>query len=69
MENVIIFNYGLIANNAHWKKQIPFWNRGGMKMVIHNYRGHSTLRATMILGESPLIQSPLTLRRYVMLLE
>lgn len=39
-EEVLIFNYGLICNNAHWEKQIPYFDHKGYKILIHNYRGH-----------------------------
>ncbi|GAB4010205.1 MAG: alpha/beta fold hydrolase [Bdellovibrio sp.] len=37
---VIIFNYGLVCSNAHWKYQIPFFNDLGYPIVLHDYRFH-----------------------------
>jgi non-heme chloroperoxidase len=39
-ENVIIFNYGLVCSNYHWKEQIPYFSEQGYKVLTHDYRGH-----------------------------
>lgn len=39
-ENVIMFNYGLVCSNFHWKEQIPHFTQLGFKIVTHDYRGH-----------------------------
>ena len=39
-ENTIIFNYGLACNKNHWKYQIPFFERHGYKLILHDYRFH-----------------------------
>lgn len=39
-ENVIMFNYGLVCSNFHWKEQIPFFSEKGYKVLTHDYRGH-----------------------------
>lgn len=36
----LIFNYGLVCNNAHWKEQLPFFDQLGFKLLIHDLRGH-----------------------------
>ena len=37
---VMVFNYGLICNFAHWREQIPFFEAKGYKLLLHDYRGH-----------------------------
>lgn len=37
---VIVFNYGLVCSNAHWKYQIPFFNELGFPIILHDYRFH-----------------------------
>ena len=37
---VLVFNYGLICNNGHWSKQIPYFDQIKYPILIHNYRGH-----------------------------
>lgn len=37
---VIVFNYGLVCSNAHWKYQIPFFNDLGYHIILHDYRFH-----------------------------
>lgn len=39
---LIVFNYGLVCNNAHYEAQIPFFDNLGYEILIHNYRGHYT---------------------------
>lgn len=39
-EDVIIFNYGLVCSNLHWKYQIPYFINNGYKVLVHDYRGH-----------------------------
>lgn len=39
-ETVLIFNYGLVCNNAHWEKQLPYFEKLGFKILIHDYRFH-----------------------------
>ncbi len=41
-EPVLIFNYGLVCSNSHWQYQIPFFEKLGYKILIHDYRGHFT---------------------------
>ncbi len=37
---LLVFNYGLVCNNAHWKLQIPFFDQLGYQILIHDYRCH-----------------------------
>jgi pimeloyl-ACP methyl ester carboxylesterase len=39
-KNVVIFNYGLVCSNHHWKDQIKFFNERGYNILLHDYRGH-----------------------------
>ena len=36
----ILFNYGLVCNKEHWKYQIPFFEKHGFKVIVHDYRFH-----------------------------
>ena len=38
-ESVLVFNYGLICSNYHWKYQIPYFAKK-YKILMHDYRGH-----------------------------
>lgn len=40
IENVLVFNYGLVCSNHHWQDQIKFFNELGFKILLHDYRGH-----------------------------
>ena len=37
---LLIFNYGFLCSNAHFKYQIPFFEKKGWPILIHDYRGH-----------------------------
>ena len=37
---VLIFNYGLVCSNHHWKFQLEHFDRCGCQILIHDYRGH-----------------------------
>ena len=39
-EPLVVFNYGLVCNNAHWKLQIPYFDELGYQILIHDYRCH-----------------------------
>lgn len=39
-KNVLVFNYGLVCSNFHWKYQLPYFDSLGYKILIHDYRGH-----------------------------
>lgn len=37
---VLVFNYGLVCSNFHWKWQIAYFEEMGFSILIHDYRGH-----------------------------
>lgn len=37
---VLVFNYGLVCSNHHWKFQTEYFDRKGYQCLIHDYRGH-----------------------------
>lgn len=37
---LLVFNYGLVCNNAHWQEQLPYFNKLGYPILIHDYRIH-----------------------------
>ena len=37
---LLIFNYGLVCSNYHWKYQLPFFDQNNFQILIHDYRGH-----------------------------
>jgi non-heme chloroperoxidase len=39
-ENVLVFNYGLVCSNHHWKYQLEWFDKQGYKILFHDYRGH-----------------------------
>ena len=39
-KKTIVFNYGLVCSNHHWKYQIEYFDRRGYQILIHDYRGH-----------------------------
>lgn len=39
-KGVLIFNYGLVCSNHHWKEQLSYFDDLGYKILIHDYRGH-----------------------------
>lgn len=39
-ENILIFNYGLVCSNEHWKHQLSFFDKQNYKILIHDYRYH-----------------------------
>lgn len=39
-KNVIVFNYGLVCSNHHWKYQLDWFDKQGFKILFHDYRGH-----------------------------
>lgn len=39
-EGVLIFNYGLVCSNHHWKFQLEHFDAQGYPILIHDYRGH-----------------------------
>lgn len=37
---ILVFNYGLVCSNHHWKFQTEFFDNLGYQILIHDYRGH-----------------------------
>ena len=37
---LLVFNYGLVCNIAHWKYQIPYFKELGFQVLLHDYRFH-----------------------------
>jgi pimeloyl-ACP methyl ester carboxylesterase len=37
---ILVFNYGLVCSNHHWKFQTDFFDKKGYQILIHDYRGH-----------------------------
>lgn len=37
---LLVFNYGLVCNNAHWQEQLPYFDKLGYPILIHDYRLH-----------------------------
>lgn len=39
-KTLLVFNYGLVCSELHWSKQIPFFEKLGFDILLHDYRGH-----------------------------
>ncbi len=39
-KNVLVFNYGLVCSNEHWRFQLPYFDSLGYDIIIHDYRFH-----------------------------
>lgn len=37
---ILVFNYGLVCSNLHWKFQTDYFDQLGYQILIHDYRGH-----------------------------
>lgn len=37
---LLVFNYGLVCSNSHWKFQVPFFESLGFNILLHDYRAH-----------------------------
>lgn len=37
---MLVFNYGLVCSNHHWKFQTQYFDSLGYQILIHDYRGH-----------------------------
>lgn len=37
---ILVFNYGLVCSNHHWKFQTEYFDQRGYQILIHDYRGH-----------------------------
>lgn len=36
----LVFNYGLVCSNHHWKYQVEYFDEIGFQILLHDYRGH-----------------------------
>jgi pimeloyl-ACP methyl ester carboxylesterase len=36
----LVFNYGLVCSNHHWKYQVDYFDEKGYQILLHDYRGH-----------------------------
>lgn len=45
-QDVLVFNYGLVCSNEHWRYQLPFFDELGYKVLIHDYRFHFKSKGT-----------------------
>ncbi|HXH73363.1 MAG TPA: alpha/beta hydrolase [Bacteriovoracaceae bacterium] len=36
----LVFNYGLVCSNLHWKYQAEYFDKKGFQVILHDYRGH-----------------------------
>ena len=39
-KKTLVFNYGLVCSNHHWKYQVDFFDANGYQILLHDYRGH-----------------------------
>lgn len=39
-KKTIVFNYGLVCSNHHWKFQANYFDEKGFQIIMHDYRGH-----------------------------
>lgn len=39
-KKTIVFNYGLVCSNHHWKYQAEYFDQQGFQILMHDYRGH-----------------------------
>lgn len=37
---ILVFNYGLVCSNHHWKFQTEYFDNKDYQILIHDYRGH-----------------------------
>jgi pimeloyl-ACP methyl ester carboxylesterase len=37
---ILVFNYGLVCSNHHWRYQLSYFEDKGYQILIHDYRGH-----------------------------
>jgi non-heme chloroperoxidase len=37
---LLVFNYGLVCSNHHWKFQTDYFDQKGYQILLHDYRGH-----------------------------
>jgi non-heme chloroperoxidase len=39
-KSVLVFNYGLVCSNHHWRFQVDYFDQKGYQILVHDYRGH-----------------------------
>lgn len=39
-KKTLVFNYGLVCSNHHWRYQVDFFDQQGYQILMHDYRGH-----------------------------
>ena len=39
-KKTLVFNYGLVCSNHHWKYQVDYFDQRGYQILMHDYRGH-----------------------------
>ena len=39
-KKTLVFNYGLVCSNHHWKYQVDYFDERGYQILMHDYRGH-----------------------------
>lgn len=39
-KKTIVFNYGLVCSNHHWRYQVDYFDERGYQILMHDYRGH-----------------------------
>lgn len=40
LKPTLVFNYGLVCSNHHWKYQVEYFDELGYQILMHDYRGH-----------------------------
>lgn len=53
---VLVFNYGLVCNHRHWKEQIPFFEKQGYSVLLHDYRCHYSSSGDVNLNDCHFLQ-------------
>ncbi len=39
-KTTLVFNYGLVCSNHHWRFQADYFDKLGYQILMHDYRGH-----------------------------
>ena len=39
-KTTLVFNYGLVCSNHHWRFQADYFDQLGYQILLHDYRGH-----------------------------
>src|SRR6218665_2649208 len=48
---VVVFIYGLLCSNNHFKYQIPYFEEKGYQILLHDYRFHFSTSGTEDLND------------------